>query len=111
MVGLALQTVLLCQLFHFGSWKRSAYACLGEMIGGIFRQEGENTADVYSLSPGTRIRDRYIIGETLGLGGFGITYKEDTEKVVAAIGDLIDAGVYPKTLYYDNKQSVIQDDL
>ena len=42
---------------------------------------------------------------------FGITYKEDTEKVVATIGDLINAGVYPKTLYYDNKQRVIQDDL
>ena len=37
--------------------------------------EGEDYAEVYCLTPGTRIMDRYIIGETLGLGGFGITYK------------------------------------
>lgn len=37
--------------------------------------EGEEYAEVYCLTPGTRIMDRYIIGETLGLGGFGITYK------------------------------------
>ena len=37
--------------------------------------EGEACAEAYCLAPGTRITDRYIIGETLGLGGFGITYK------------------------------------
>ena len=37
--------------------------------------EGEEYAEAYCLAPGTRITDRYIIGETLGLGGFGITYK------------------------------------
>lgn len=37
--------------------------------------QGENTSEVYCLAPGTRITDRYIIGQTLGLGGFGITYK------------------------------------
>lgn len=37
--------------------------------------EGEEYAEAYCLSPGTRITERYIIGETLGVGGFGITYK------------------------------------
>lgn len=37
--------------------------------------EGEEYAEAYCLSPGTRITDRYVIGETLGVGGFGITYK------------------------------------
>ena len=37
--------------------------------------EGEDYAEVYCLNPGTLIRDgRYTIGETLGFGGFGITY-------------------------------------
>lgn len=37
--------------------------------------EGEEYAEAYCLSPGTKLTDRYIIGETLGVGGFGITYK------------------------------------
>lgn len=37
--------------------------------------EGEDYAETYALTPGTRLTDRYIIGEALGLGGFGITYK------------------------------------
>ena len=34
--------------------------------------EGEDFAEAYCLAPGTRISERYIIGETLGLGGFGV---------------------------------------
>lgn len=37
--------------------------------------EGEDSSEVYCLAPGTLIMGRYIIGETLGLGGFGITYR------------------------------------
>lgn len=36
---------------------------------------GEESQDVYCLSPGTLLADRYIVGQKLGMGGFGITYK------------------------------------
>lgn len=42
---------------------------------------------------------------------FGITYKEDTEKVVSSIRDLIEDGTYPKNLYCTQSFSDIQDDL
>ena len=61
--------------------------------------EGENIAEAYSLSPGTRIRDRYIIGETLGLGGFGITYKAwDIQlETVLAIKEYFPSGLVNRT--------------
>ena len=30
--------------------------------------------DKYALSPGTRLKERYLLGRVLGVGGFGITY-------------------------------------
>ena len=36
---------------------------------------GEESQEVYCLAPGTRLADRYVIGQKLGMGGFGITYK------------------------------------
>lgn len=57
----------------------------------------ENTRpkQVYQLKPGTVLRDRYIIGTSIGFGGFGITYKAfDTSlEVVVAIKEFYPAGL------------------
>ena len=37
--------------------------------------EGQSSGEVFCLAPGTQIAGRYIIGDMLGIGGFGITYK------------------------------------
>lgn len=61
--------------------------------------EGEDYAEAYCLTPGTRITDRYIIGETLGLGGFGITYKAwDVQlETVLAIKEYFPCGLVNRT--------------
>ncbi len=61
--------------------------------------EGENYSEVYSLTPGTKILDRYIIGETLGVGGFGITYKAwDIQlETVLAIKEYFPGGLVNRT--------------
>ncbi len=61
--------------------------------------EGEEYAEAYCLNPGTRIRDRYIIGETLGLGGFGITYKAWDIQLgtVLAIKEFFPSGLVNRT--------------
>lgn len=57
--------------------------------------EGEQVAQAYCLAPGTRLADRYIIGQTLGLGGFGITYKAwDTQlEMVLAVKEYFPSGM------------------
>lgn len=36
---------------------------------------GEPSEDLYCLTPGTSLAERYIIGQKIGMGGFGIIYK------------------------------------
>lgn len=43
--------------------------------------KGEDAAEAFCLNPGTEIQHRYIVGEMLGLGGFGITYKAWDKKL------------------------------
>lgn len=37
--------------------------------------EGESSEEIYSLSPGTIVQNRFLIGGVVGVGGFGITYR------------------------------------
>lgn len=59
----------------------------------------DDYSGTYSLHPGTLIHDRYIIGETLGIGGFGITYKAwDTQlDTVLAIKEYFPSGLVNRT--------------
>lgn len=57
--------------------------------------ENTEAKQVYQLSPGTILRDRYIIGTSIGFGGFGITYKAfDTALgIVVAVKEFYPAGL------------------
>lgn len=57
--------------------------------------EDTKAEQVYQLAPGTILRDRYIIGTSIGFGGFGITYKAfDTALgVVVAVKEFYPAGL------------------
>lgn len=55
---------------------------------------GKNTENqAYQLMPGTILNNRYIIGTTLGIGGFGITYKayDTVLSIVVAIKEFYPA--------------------
>ena len=56
--------------------------------------EGES-GEAYCLATGTVLQDRYVIGQCLGVGGFGITYKVfDTEmRVVKAVKEYFPSGL------------------
>lgn len=62
-------------------------------------EEGERNSDLCSLLPGTKIMNRYIIGETIGAGGFGITYKAwDIQlETVLAIKEYFPSGMVNRT--------------
>ena len=57
--------------------------------------DGEDASEAFVLSPGTEIAERYVIGEMVGLGGFGITYKawDKTFEKVVAIKEYYPSGI------------------
>ncbi len=57
--------------------------------------ENTKAEQVYQLAPGTILHNRYIIGTSIGIGGFGITYKAfDTAlSVVVAVKEFYPAGL------------------
>lgn len=57
--------------------------------------EKTKAKQVYQLAPGTVLHNRYIIGTSIGFGGFGITYKafDTVLSVVVAIKEFYPAGL------------------
>lgn len=57
--------------------------------------EGEPPKELYHLYPGTELLGRYVIGEVLGFGGFGITYKAWDKKfeTILAIKEYYPSGI------------------
>ncbi|MCI9447867.1 MAG: serine/threonine protein kinase [Lachnospiraceae bacterium] len=57
--------------------------------------EKTEAAQAYQLMPGTVLRGRYIIGTSIGIGGFGITYKayDTVLGIVVAIKEFYPAGM------------------
>lgn len=57
--------------------------------------ENAEPENLYQLKPGTILRGRYIIGASIGLGGFGITYKayDVTLGMVVAVKEFYPAGL------------------
>ncbi|MCD8361599.1 MAG: extracellular solute-binding protein [Lachnospiraceae bacterium] len=63
-------------------------------------EEGSGAAEAFCLPPGTKIAGRYLIGQLLGIGGFGITYKawdENFENIVA-IKEYFPSGLVNRTV-------------
>ena len=58
-------------------------------------QEDAGAAQAYQLAPGTVLRGRYIIGVSIGFGGFGITYKafDTVLSIVVAVKEFYPAGM------------------
>lgn len=58
--------------------KNYCYSCMNELTDGEICHHclKENTADdtVYRLKPGTMLNNKYLVGNCIGEGGFGITY-------------------------------------
>lgn len=57
--------------------------------------EDTGAGQAYQLAPGTVLRERYIIGVSIGFGGFGITYKafDTVLGIVVAIKEFYPAGL------------------
>ena len=61
--------------------------------------EGMQAKEAYMLSPGTLLQNRYVVGEVLGFGGFGITYKAYDTKLerIIAIKEYYPSGLVYRT--------------
>ena len=61
--------------------------------------KGTPPKELYHLFPGTELDGRYIIGEVLGFGGFGITYKAWDKKLeyVVAVKEFYPSGIVNRT--------------
>ena len=57
--------------------------------------DGEPPKELYHLYPGTELLGRYVIGDVLGFGGFGITYKAWDKKfeTILAIKEYYPSGI------------------
>ena len=61
--------------------------------------DGDGAQELYHLYPGTILNGRYIVGQVLGFGGFGITYKvwDNNLKTVWAIKEYYPSGLVNRT--------------
>ena len=61
--------------------------------------EGMQPKEAYMLYAGTILQNRYIVGEVLGFGGFGITYKAYDTKLerIIAIKEYYPSGLVYRT--------------
>lgn len=61
--------------------------------------EGFPAEELFYLTPGTVLNARYIIGQTLGAGGFGIVYKawDNEMEMVVAIKEFYPSGLVTRT--------------
>ena len=79
--------------------------------------EGQPAKELYHLFPGTKLHNRYIVGQVLGFGGFGIIYKAWDSKLetVVAIKEYYPSGLVNRVpgeqkviLFANNKAKVYQ---
>ena len=74
-------------------------------------KEGNPPKDAYFLYPGVVLQGRYIIGEAIGFGGFGITYKafDSVLGSVIAIKEFYPSGIDTfLPIGYNSRQTDIQ---
>lgn len=57
--------------------------------------QGSDSEQAYQLSPGTVLHKRYVIGISIGIGGFGITYKafDAMLRMIVAVKEFYPAGL------------------
>lgn len=58
-------------------------------------EQGSGQEQAYQLAPGTVLHKRYIIGVSIGIGGFGITYKafDAMLRMIVAVKEFYPAGL------------------
>lgn len=57
--------------------------------------QGSEPEQAYQLAPGTVLHKRYVIGVSIGIGGFGITYKafDAMLRMIVAVKEFYPAGL------------------